>query len=66
MTKKQTVCSPNFGTFLSERIPKAMKDVNRLFFIQSRNPCNIYQRIPLNYTANSGKIFNLLRRSIEH
>jgi len=66
VNEKQTVGSPVFRTFLSERIPKAMKDVNIHLFIPSRNSCNFYQPIPLNYTANSGKIFNLLCISIEH
>ena len=66
VTKKQNVGSKIFGTFLSERIPKVMKGISVYFFIRSRNSCNFYQRIPLNYNSNSGKIFNLLRIRIEH
>jgi len=50
-----------FGTFLSDRIPKATKDINMHFFIQRftckdeltkdnslavKNSCKLYQRIP--------------------
>jgi hypothetical protein len=51
--KKPYVGSPYFGAFPSDRIPKAMKDVNAQFSVHSSNSCRLYrypvhlhQRIP--------------------
>jgi len=44
--EKLTVGSPFFGAFPSDRILKAIKDVNVHFFIHSKNSSKLYQRIP--------------------
>jgi len=44
--KRLTVGSPFFGTFPSDHIPRATKDVNVHFFTHSTNSCKLYQRIP--------------------
>jgi hypothetical protein len=43
--EKPTAGFPFFGTFLSDRFPKAMKDVNVHFSVYSKNSCKLYQRI---------------------
>jgi hypothetical protein len=42
MKEKPTVGSPFFGSFPSDRIPKAMKDFNVHFSIYSNNSCKLY------------------------
>ena len=49
MKEKPTAGSPFFGTFPSDRIPKAKKDVNAHFCIYGNNYCKLYQRIPISY-----------------
>ena len=44
--ERPTVGSPFFGTFPSDRNPRATNDVNVRFFIHSSNFCKWYQRIP--------------------
>ena len=46
MKEKLIVGSPFFRAFPSDRIRKAIKDVNVHFFIDSKNSCKLYQRIP--------------------
>jgi hypothetical protein len=43
--EKQTVDSPFFGAFSSDRIPKATKYVNVNFLIHSSNSCKLNLRI---------------------
>jgi len=49
MKIKPTVGSPYFGAFLSDRIPKATKDVNVLSFTHVVISCKLYQLIPVNH-----------------
>jgi hypothetical protein len=44
--EKLTVCSPFFAVFPFDQILTATKDVNVHFFIDTRNSCKLYQRIP--------------------
>jgi len=45
LNKKRTVVSPFFGTFHSDRTPKAMKDINIQFSVHSSNSCTLQRRI---------------------
>ena len=51
MKVKTAIGSPFFGTFPSDRMPKATKDVNVNFFIHSRNSCKIYHILSVNCTV---------------
>ena len=55
MKEKAAVGSPFFVAFPSNRIPKATKDVNVLFF--SSNSCQVRQGIQVNYTCEFREIF---------
>ena len=58
MTEKPTVGFLLFGAFPSDRIPKAMKDVNAHFFNHSSNSCKLYKRIPANYNKEFKEMFD--------
>jgi len=51
---------PFFGTYSSDCLPKAKKDVSVHLFVQSTNYCKLYQRIPVIIQANSGNFTKLL------
>jgi len=46
-----TLGSPFYGTFSSDRTPKATKDVNVHFFMHSSNSCKFCQRVPVKYPS---------------
>jgi len=51
MKEKSNVGSQFGGAFPSDRIPKAMKDVNVYCYIHSSNYCKLYQLILVNYAS---------------
>ena len=61
LNKKPTVGSPFFGTFHSDRIPKAMTGVNIQFSVHSTSSCTLHQRTPVNYTVQFRNYVKLLR-----
>jgi hypothetical protein len=48
---------PFFGSFPSDRIPKATKGVNVHLFIYSSYSSTFYHKIPVNYTSEFREIF---------
>jgi hypothetical protein len=59
--KKSTVDSPFFGTFHSDRIPKATNGFDIQFFVHSSNSCTLHHRIPVNYTIEFRNFLKLIR-----
>jgi len=49
MKEKPNDGAPFFGSFPSDRIPKATKYISVNFFIHSNNSCQLYQRFPGNF-----------------
>jgi hypothetical protein len=58
---KKNIHSTFLGVLSSDRIPKATKDINSHFCIQSSNSCILQQRIPVNYTKKLWDFFKFLR-----
>jgi len=61
LNKKPNVGSPFFGTFHSDRIPKAMKEVNIQFSVHSSSSCTLHQKYPVNHTVELRNYLKLLR-----
>ena len=51
MKEKPNVCSPFFGAFPSDSIPKATKEGNVHFFIHSSNSCKLNHRISVTFLS---------------
>ena len=62
--KEKQIIGSTFGAFPSDRMPKATKNVNSHFFIDSNNSCKLHHRIPVNYTSEFRELFEATKQFI--